>query len=56
MPTTLHEYIQCFSKKRNEVPNVMDVDVINVFTCGTTCKALVHALERGALQNDMGAT
>jgi hypothetical protein len=41
---TLWEYIECFSKKRNELSNVMDSDVINAFICGTACEALVHAL------------
>jgi hypothetical protein len=43
---TLWEYIQCFSKKHNKVPNITDADVINAFTCGMTCEALVHALGR----------
>jgi hypothetical protein len=46
---TLREYIQCFSKKRNKLPNITDVDVINAFICGMTCKALVHALGRETL-------
>jgi hypothetical protein len=41
---TLREHIQCFSKKRNEFPNITDADVINDFICGTTCEAFVHTL------------
>jgi hypothetical protein len=29
---TLREYIQRFSKKRNELPNITDTDVINAFS------------------------
>lgn len=42
------EKIQCFSKKRKELPNITNADIINAFTYGTTCEALVHALEREA--------
>jgi hypothetical protein len=41
---TLRKYVQRFSKKHNELPNITDADVINAFTYGTTCEALVHAL------------
>jgi len=41
---TLREYIQRFSKKLNELPNITDTEVINAFTCGMTYKALIHAL------------
>ena len=41
---TLREYIQCFSKKHNELPNITDANVINAFICGTNYEALVHAL------------
>ena len=40
----LQKYIQRFSKKRNELPNITNADVINAFICGTTCEALVHVL------------
>ena len=30
--------------KRNELPSITDADMINAFICGTTCKALIHAL------------
>jgi hypothetical protein len=33
---TLRKYVQRFSKKRNELPNITDADVINAFTYGTT--------------------
>ena len=41
---TLREYIQCFSCERNKLPNVTNGNVINAFTCGTTCEALVRTL------------
>jgi hypothetical protein len=43
---TLREYIQRFSKKHNELPNITDTDVINAFICGTTYEMLIHALDR----------
>jgi hypothetical protein len=43
---TLWQYIQRFSKKCNELPNIIDADVINAFICGMTYDALVHALGR----------
>ena len=43
---TLRKYIQRFSKKRNELPNISDADVINAFICSMTCEALVYALGR----------
>jgi hypothetical protein len=43
---TLREYIQRFSKKHNELPNIADADVINAFIYGTTCEALVPVLSR----------
>jgi hypothetical protein len=39
---TLQEYIQRFSKKRNELLNITDADMINAF--GMTYEALIHAL------------
>jgi hypothetical protein len=39
---TLWEYIRCFSKKHNELPNVTNTNVINAFTCGMTCKVFIH--------------
>ena len=41
---TLREYIQRFSTKHNELPNITDTDMINAFIYGMTCEALVHAL------------
>jgi hypothetical protein len=41
---TLGEYIQCFSKKRNELPNITDANVIIAFICDMTCEVLIHAL------------
>jgi hypothetical protein len=41
---TLQEYIQCFSKKHNEIPNIIDADMINAFIYGMTYVALVHML------------
>jgi hypothetical protein len=41
---TLQEYIQCFSKKHNELPNITDADMINAFIYGMTYEALVHML------------
>ena len=44
------EYIQRFSKKRNELPNITDADIINTFTYGMTSEALIHALNRETLR------
>jgi hypothetical protein len=41
---TLHEYIRRFSKQCNELPDIMDVDVIRAFISDTTNEALVHEL------------
>jgi hypothetical protein len=41
---SLCEYIRCFSKQCNELPNVGDTDVIGAFLSGTTCESLVHKL------------
>jgi hypothetical protein len=43
---TLQEYIQRFSKKHNELPNIINTGLINAFICVMTCKVLVHALRR----------
>ena len=43
---TLCEYIRCFSRQCNELPNVADADVIGAFLSGTTCESLVHKLGR----------
>jgi hypothetical protein len=45
---TQYEYVQRFSKKRNELPNIMDTNVINAFTYDTTYEALIHTLRREA--------
>jgi hypothetical protein len=41
---SLHDYIQCFSKQRTELPNITDSNVIMAFLSGTTCKELVREL------------
>ena len=45
MDETLREYIQCFSKMRNELSNITKADVINAFIYGTTCETLSHTLD-----------
>jgi hypothetical protein len=47
---TLWEYIKRFSKKRNELPNITNADVINAFTYGMMCEALDYALRHNAPQ------
>lgn len=42
----LREYILRFSRQCNRLTNLMDADVIDAFTLGTTDKTLVHKLER----------
>lgn len=37
-------YIRRFYKKRNELPDATDTDILSTFTYGTTNKALVHEL------------
>ena len=39
---TLREYIRCFSKQCNDLPDIMHVDVIGAFIFCMTNKALVH--------------
>ena len=46
MGETLHEYIRCFSRQCNELPNVVDANVIEAFLSRTTCESLVHKLGR----------
>jgi hypothetical protein len=43
---SLQEYIRRFSKKRTELPNITDSDVIRAFLTGTTCRDLVSKLGR----------
>jgi hypothetical protein len=43
---SLHEYIQCFSKRCTELPGVTDNDAISAFQNGTTCTSLIHRLGR----------
>jgi hypothetical protein len=43
---SLRDYIRWFSKKRTELPNITDSDVIGVFLAGTTCHDLVSKLGR----------
>ena len=39
-------YIRRFFRQCNELPNIVDADVIGAFLSGTTCKSLVHKLGR----------
>ena len=41
---TLCGYIWCFSRQYNELPNVVDTDVIGTFLSRTTYESLVHKL------------
>ena len=41
---TLRGYIWRFSRRCNELPNVVDIDMIGAFLSGTTCESLVHKL------------
>jgi hypothetical protein len=43
---SLRDYIRRFSKQRNELPNIIDSDVIGAFLAGTTCRDLVSKLGR----------
>ena len=43
---TLHEYIRCFSKQCNELPHIVDADMIGAFISSTTNEALIHELGR----------
>lgn len=43
---TLREYIRRFSRKRTELSNVTDADIIGAFLAGTSCRSLVHELGR----------
>ena len=43
---SLWDYIRRFSKRRTELPNITDSDVIGVFLAGTTCRNLVSKLGR----------
>jgi hypothetical protein len=43
---TLCEFIWRFSKQCIGLPNVTDADVIGAFIAGTTCRELVHELDR----------
>ena len=46
MGETLREYIHRFSKQCNELPNIVDADVIRAFISSTTNEALIHELGR----------
>jgi hypothetical protein len=39
-------YIRRFSRQCTELPNVTDADVVGAFLAVTTCKELIHELER----------
>ena len=41
---TLHGYIRCFFQQCNELPNIVDANVIGAFLSGTTYGSLVHKL------------
>ena len=41
---SLRDYVRRFSKQCTELPSVIDVEVINAFLEGTTCRNLVHEL------------
>ena len=41
---TLRGYIRRFSQQCNELPNIVDTDVIGAFLSGTTYESLVHKL------------
>jgi len=41
---TLREYIHCFSKQSDDLPDVEDADVIGYFIAGMTNESLVHEL------------
>ena len=43
---TLCEYIRRFSKQCNELPDIVDTDMIGAFISGTSNEALIHELER----------
>jgi hypothetical protein len=43
---TLCEYIHCFSKQCNELPNIVDAVMIRAFISSVTSEALIHDLER----------
>jgi hypothetical protein len=43
---TLREYIRHFSKKCNELPDVVDADVVMTFLSGTSNRGLVHEFGR----------
>jgi hypothetical protein len=42
----MREYILMFLKRRTELPNITDLDVIGAFLAGTTCRDLVSKLGR----------
>ena len=43
---TLREYICCFSKQCNELPDIVDANMIGAFISGITNEAFIHELER----------
>ena len=47
---TLRGYIRRFSRQCNELPNIVDADVIGAFLSKTTYKSLVHKLGHKGLQ------
>lgn len=43
---SLWDYIQHFSKHYNELPNIVDADVMSAFLSGTRSQVLIHELGR----------
>jgi len=43
---SLQDFIRRFSKQCTELPNITDSNVIGAFISSTTCKELIHKLER----------
>ena len=43
---SLRDYIWCFSRQCNELPNIADADIISAFLSGTSNESLVHKLGR----------
>lgn len=41
---TLRECIRCFSQQYDNLPNMVDADVVDAFLSGTTFEPLVHEL------------
>ena len=46
---TFWGYIRRFSRQCNELPNIVNTDIIGAFLSGTTYESLVHKLGRKGL-------